>query len=230
MFFRGIVEELLFFLRGETDSKILEAKNINIWRGNTSREFLDKHGFTHREEGDMGPMYGYQWRRFNGDSEKGDQLREVIHLLRHEKESRRILMTDYNPLQAKQGVLFPCHSIIIQFYVEGGYLDMFVYNRSSDTFLGLPFNIASSALLLEIIAKTVGLQARHLHMTLGDVHLYKNHLDVALSQLELIPCVLSRLTIKARLDCVEHIDNLRYEHFYLDGYVSHPSIKAEMVA
>ena len=170
MFFRGIVEELLFFLRGETNSKILEEKGVNIWKGNTNREFLDSLGLTGRKEGMMGPMYGYQWRFFNAKYdetsgkplEKGiDQLKNVISTIKNNKDSRRIIMTDYNPCQVSQCVLYPCHSIVIQFYVSDGQLDMFCYNRSQDLFLGVPFNIASSALLLSIIAKICLLQPRY---------------------------------------------------------------------
>ena len=116
---------------------------------NTTREFLDKMGFDYKE-GDMGPMYGYQWRNFN--SQGVDQLKEVIELIKKDSHSRRIIMTDYNPLQAKDGVLYPCHSLMIQFYVHNRKLSIKMYQRSADSFLGLPFNIASTSLLLCIIS------------------------------------------------------------------------------
>lgn len=228
MFWRGVVEELLFFLRGETNSKLLEEKGVNIWKGNTSREFLDAHGFKDRAEGEMGPMYGYQWRRFNGD-ESCDQLANLLHHLRTDSNSRRLLMTDYNPAQASEGVLYPCHSIVLQFYVEGEYLDMFCYNRSSDVFLGLPFNIASSSLLLCIIAKACQLTPRYFNLTLGDTHIYSTHLTACEEQIARTPYVLPTLTINPDLYSISDLEELKLEDFVLEGYKSHPSIKAEMV-
>lgn len=239
MFFRGIIEELLFFLRGDTDSKLLEEKGVNIWKGNTKREFLDNLGMVDREQGIMGPLYGYQWRFFNAkyDETTGkpleegiDQLKQVIDTIRVDPYSRRILMTDFNPLQAQQGVLYPCHSLLLQFYVSGGYLDMSCYNRSQDTFLGTPFNIASSALLLMIIAKVTNLVPRNLHMNLGDVHIYKQHYDSALGQIERRPYPFPKLTIKKDLQSLADIEALQFEDFSLQNYQSHPAIKAEMVA
>lgn len=234
MFFRGIVEELLFFLKGETNSKILEEKGVNIWKGNTSREFLDKSGMNNRKEGMMGPMYGYQWRNFNApyDEEKGrgtegfDQIKYVIDLIKTDPSSRRIIMTDYNPLQAKEGVLYPCHSILNQFYVSDKFLDMSVYNRSQDLFLGTPFNIASSALLLFIIAKMTNLTPRMLHMSLGDVHIYEQHYDAVFTQIRRNPFSFPKLKIKH----IENIDNLSSSDFVIEDYNSHPSIAAPMIA
>lgn len=225
MFLRGIVEELLFFLRGQTDSKILEKKGVNIWKANTE----DRGGL-------MGPMYGSQWRHFNADLDdfdvetstyKGgyDQLENVINLIRTDPKSRRILMTTFNPVQADKGVLYPCHSIVNQFYVDGQYLDMTCYNRSSDLFLGLPFNIASSALLLHIIAKLTGYKPRMLHLYLGDCHIYEPHIDAVKTQLERIPKRPPELTI---LD-FERVEDLSYEHINLKNYESYESIKAEMI-
>jgi thymidylate synthase len=171
MFFKGICEELLFFLRGDTDSKKLSNKGIKIWEKNTDRTFLDSMGFTQREEGDLGPMYGFQWRHFNAEyngcnedyTEKGvDQLKYVLNELKTNPNSRRIIMTTYNPQQAKDGVLFPCHGISIQFNVqetEDSYIVNLSQNqRSADYFLGLPFNIASYALLLELICHQLNLE------------------------------------------------------------------------
>lgn len=239
MFFRGIVEELLFFLRGDTDSKVLEDKKINIWKGNTERTFLDNNNMKDRKEGMMGPLYGYQWRHFNAkydentgkNLEQGiDQLENVVQLLRTDPNSRRILLTDYNPLQASQGVLYPCHSIIIQFYVDDGYLDMFCYNRSQDLFLGVPFNIASSALLLTIIAKLTNLTARHLNISMGDCHIYKQHYCIISQQISRDCKVFPQLKINAELKNLKDIENLNFEDFILENYISHPAIKAEMIA
>lgn len=234
MFFRGIVEELIFFLKGETDSKLLEAKKINIWKGNTNREFLDAHGKTTYEEGDMGPMYGYQWRNFgkeykNLDSKGVDQLLNVINTIKTDPKSRRILMTDYNPAQADEGVLYPCHSIIIQFYVDdqGKFLDMYCFNRSSDLFLGLPFNIASSALLLTIISHLTNLSPRMLYLSLGNCHIYEEHFKQVEEQLTRIPFQFPLIQV---VKPFEKVEELTFEHFEVIAYKSHESIKAVMVS
>ena len=239
MFFRGIVEELLFFIKGETDSKILENKNINIWKGNTKRDFLDTNGFEERKEGIMGPLYGYQWRYFNADYdeknakplEKGiDQLKEVIELIKNNPTSRRILLTSYNPEQSKKGVLYPCHSIIIQFYVHENYLDMFCYNRSQDLFLGVPFNIASSALLLILIAKITDLTPRFLNISMGDVHIYKQHYELAKCQIIRKCYQFPELKINKNITSLEDVEKLNFEDFILENYSFEPPFKTEMVA
>lgn len=237
MFFRGIVEELLFFLRGETDTKILEQKGIYIWKQNTSREFLDSLGMFSRPEGLMGPMYGYQWRNFNaaydnetGISENGiDQLKNVVTTILKEPASRRILMTTYNPLQVSEGVLYPCHSLILQFHVMDGYLDVICYNRSQDVFLGTPFNIASTALLLTIIANMTDLMPRKLIMNLGDVHIYKDHYEIATEQIWRNTFHFPSLLINKKI-ILEEIEKLNFENFILENYKCHPAIKAAMIA
>lgn len=227
MFFRGIVEELLFFIRGETNSKLLEEKGIKIWKGNTSREFLDKKGFDYKE-GEMGPMYGYQWRCFNGEL---DQLQKVIDQIKNDPYSRRILLTDYNPLQAEKGVLYPCHSIIIQFYVSKDiYLDMKVFNRSSDCFLGLPFNIASSSLLLMLIAKMCDLTPRNIYIDLGDAHIYEQHLNQVKEQCSRFPYKFPKLKIEKDLSNISDIENLEFKDFIIEDYSHYPSIKGKMIA
>lgn len=239
MFWKGIVEELLFFLRGDTDSTHLEEKGIKIWSGNTNRKFLDSHGFNERDTGVMGPMYGYQWRNFGAEYDEKtarsvqpgvDQLKEVIDQIRDDPHSRRHLMVDYNPAQAKQGVLYPCHSIVLQFFVDREYLDVFCYNRSSDLFLGLPFNIASSALLLSIIANITELTPRYLNLTLGDAHIYKEHFDAVRTQIDRTCYALPTVTINKDLFSVEDVENLKLEDFELKGYNCHPGIAAPMIA
>jgi thymidylate synthase len=239
MFFRGIVEELLFFIRGETDSKKLEEKNVNIWKGNTNRTFLNTIGMTSRKEGIMGPMYGFQWRHFNApynpdtgkaESKGIDQLEKVIDMIKSDPTSRRILMTDFNPAQVEQGVLYPCHSIIMQFYVEDTYIDCFCFNRSSDLFHGLSFNIASTSLLFLLIASVTKLNARYLHLSLGDSHIYSEHLDAVKEQLTRRPFTLPKLTITKELRNVNDIENLTISDFILDNYKFHDTIKVDMVA
>lgn len=240
MFFKGIVEELLFFIRGDTNSKLLEEKGIHIWAGNTSREFLDTHNFPTRQEGMMGPMYGFQWRHFNGtyDEQTGkgtgglDQLKELIENLKSDPFSRRHLLTDYNPEMAKSGVLYPCHSIVLQFYVSDDkqYLDAFCYNRSSDVFLGLPFNIASTSLLVRLIAQVAGYTPRFVNIALGDAHIYACHTDAVKEQVARSPYPFPKLEIKKTLSTIEDIETLEFQDFDLIHYASHPNIKAKMVA
>ena len=236
MFFRGIVEELLFFLRGDTDSKILEEKGINIWKPNTSVDFLKSCNLDYKE-GEMGPMYGYQWRFFMKEYKPEckpeckpeysgvDQLLNVIKTIKENPKSRRIIMTSFNPAQVDQGVLYPCHSIVIQFFVENGYLDMYCYNRSSDLFLGLPFNIASSSLLQTLVAMWTGLVPRYFNLSLGDCHIYSQHFEAVETQLKRVPRKFP--TIDTVIDSIE---KLEFENFKLCEYTCYPSIKAEMVA
>ena len=239
MFFRGVVEELLFFVRGDTDSKLLEDKKINIWKGNTNRDFLDSVGKNKRRKGVMGPMYGYQWRNYNapydeeksGPKEKGlDQLNIVIDQIRNDPHSRRILLTDFNPLQAGDGVLHPCHSIILQFYVNEGFLDIFCFNRSSDLFHGLPFNIASTALFHTLIAKITGLTPRKFILSLGDAHIYESHYDVVEKQLQRIPYKFPVLKIDKELKTLEDVENMEYGDFNVVDYSYYPTLKADMVS
>ena len=232
MFWKGIVEELLFFIRGETDSKKLEEKGINIWKGNTSTEFLEKMGLDY-QEGNMGPMYGYQWRFFNkplNQQEGGiDQLKELIQLIKSDPHSRRLLMTDYNPSQVHQGVLFPCHSLLLQFYVEGDKLSVKMYQRSADLFLGLPFNIASTSLLLTIISELCSLRPSNVTISLGDCHIYESHIDAVMKQLSRTGYDLPKLEIP-KFKTLEEVENSVLEDYQLVGYHSHSGIKAEMIA
>lgn len=221
-FWRGIAVELLFFIHGYTDSKILAKQGIHIWDGNTTREFLDNRGLSDYEVGDMGPMYGWVWRhwgaRYRGckayidafdvvvnetedNEEEIDQLREVITKLLHKPEDRRIIMTDYNPTLIPQSVLAPCHSIHNHFKVrvekDGTYLDMITYQRSADMFLGVNFNIPSDALLQTIIAEAVHMKPGIMHVRFGDSHVYKSHKDAVLTQYERSPSsTFPKLTIE----------------------------------
>jgi dihydrofolate reductase/thymidylate synthase len=241
MFMRGILEEFLFFLRGDTDSSILSERKVRIWEGNTSTEFLSAKGLPYAK-GVMGPLYGWQWRRFNApytldqtgrphtEYQPGlDQLAKVVRDIHNDPTSRRILMTTFNPAQVDSGVLYPCHSLITQFYVDGSELDMFCYNRSQDTFLGTPYNIASSALLLMIIAQLTGKTPRILTISCGDVHLYEEHLDVARQQLERLPYRFPQLRIPC-ISSIHQIPDMTSSDFVLQEYVHHRVLKAPMVA
>lgn len=183
VFFRGVLEETLFFLRGQTNTQILSDKGVKIWESNTSREFLDKSGLTNLDERDMGPMYGFQFYHFgtkydNSDLQGFNQFEYIINLIKTDKFSRRIIMTSFNPSQAMQGCLYPCHSLVLQFYVdrvpsgvegisstsvilkgdkcvEEYRLSMICYNRSQDLFLGTPWNVAYAALIIHIVCSYI---------------------------------------------------------------------------
>lgn len=242
MFTKGVIEELLFFLRGETDTNKLMDKGVNIWKGNTTREFLDKRGLKDLPEGDMGKGYGFQWRNFGGYisqdvvgdgsyelfEHKGvDQLSQVIHTLKTNPTDRRIIISAWNPYQLPEMALPPCH-ILVQFYVDNGKLSAQFYMRSVDTFLGLPFNILSYAILTRIVAKTVGMEAKELVFVGGDTHIYLNHFSQVVEQICREPYPFPTMTISKKLESVEDIEALELSDFHFEGYQSHPSIKAEM--
>lgn len=236
MFLKGVVEELLFFLRGDTDTKKLEAKGVNIWKGNTTREFLDKRGLQHLPEGDMGKGYGFQWRKFGQTSdvydnawavEGVDQLAQVIHTLKTNPTDRRIIISGWNPNQIPETALPPCH-MMVQFYVDSGKLSAQFYMRSVDTFLGLPFNLLSYAILTRIIAQTVGMEAKELIFVGGDTHIYKNHIEQVKEQISREAYPFPTMLINKKLETVEDIEALQLSDFEIQGYESHPSIKAEM--
>ena len=248
MFFRGIFEELLFFLRGQTNTKLLEDKKVNIWKNNTSREFLDNAQLNHLEEGDMGPLYGFQLRHFGAKytnfstdySGKGfDQLHNVIHLLKTDRFSRRIMMTTYNPSQVKEGPLPPCHGIVIQFGIEGNNkLSCHMHQRSADFFHGVPFNIASYALLVHIICALVNnaddnddnndkLEPGKLTISFGDCHIYESHISVVHKQLTRAPHPFPKLLFKKK---ITSIDNLQFDDVDIVDYTFYPPLKADMVA
>jgi len=183
--------------------------------------------------------YGYQWRYFNAEYDEEtanpktqgiDQLSNVIELIKSDPTSRRIFMTDYNPSQLDQCVLPPCHSIVLQFYVDDDYIDLFCYNRSQDLFLGTPFNIASTSVLLILISKLTNKIPRHFHLSLGDAHIYEQHIDSVKTQISRFPCRFPKLKIEKDLTTISDIENLTFENFSLEDYNHHPSIKAEMVA
>lgn len=235
MFWRGIVEELLFFIRGDTDTKKLSNKNIKIWNLNTNKEFLNKMNLNY-DEGQMGPMYGYQWRFFNKPFNTEtklnsgiDQLKNIINDIINDPMSRRLLMTDFNPEQVNQGVLYPCHSIIIQFYIQQNTLNLSMYQRSGDMFLGVPFNIASTALLLHIIASITNLVPGIINLILGDYHIYEEHINATNIQLARIPYTLSKLKMKHFKD-LDEVENATIEDFELENYQFHDAIKTFMIA
>jgi thymidylate synthase len=231
MFFKGIVEELLWFLRGSVNSKELESKGVNIWKGNSSREFLDANGFFNYDEGYLGPIYGYQWRSFNG---KIDQLKYLLEEIQLEN-SRRILINAWNPCQLHEQALPPCH-ILYNFFKNNDEISCMMYMRSSDLFLGLPFNIASTALLTHIIAKVSGFKVKDIAISICDCHIYHEHIEPLNIQLERIPYEFPSIHIKKEIDInnlsidekIKWIENLTFEDFELINYNYYPTIKAIM--
>jgi thymidylate synthase len=223
-FWKGIVEELLFFIKGKTDTKILEEKGVKIWKGNTTREFLDNRGLTHLNEGDMGKGYGYQWRKFN---DSVDQLKQVIQDIKNNSTSRRLIVSAWNPKQLKECALPPCH-ILFQFFVQDGKLSCQLYQRSADVVLGVPFNIASYSLLTCIIAKCCDLKpGKFIHIT-GDTHIYNNHLKKLDKLICRKPYPFPKLTIEKDLSSVKDIEKLTFEDFKLTEYRHHKFMRFEM--
>lgn len=233
VFWRAVVEELLWFIHGQTDAKILQEKNIHIWDGNSNREFLDKCGFSDREEGDLGPVYGFQWRHFGAKyrncrdtykDEGVDQLQQVIDTIRNNPNDRRIIMSAWNPVDIPQMALPPCHCLA-QFFVANGELSCQLYQRSADMGLGVPFNIASYALLTYMIAHITNLRPGDFVHTLGDAHVYNNHIEALTEQLTRKPRTFPKLVIKRKLKCIE---DFTFKDFELINYNPYPKISMEM--
>ncbi|RPD59512.1 thymidylate synthase [Lentinus tigrinus ALCF2SS1-6] len=241
-FLRGIVEELLWFVRGCTDAKQLSAKGVKIWDGNGSKEFLEKRGLGHRREGDLGPVYGFQWRHFGAPYEdcdadymgKGvDQLAECIHKIKHDPTDRRIILSAWNPAAIPEMALPPCH-MMCQFYVHlpppsdptsKPRLSCLMYQRSADLGLGIPFNIASYALLTHMVAHVTDTEPHELIIQLGDAHVYRDHVDALRTQLEREPRSFPKLRWSRK---VEAIDDFVSEDIVVEGYNPHPSIAMKM--
>merc|ERR1712129_104491 len=233
VFYRGIAEELFWFIRGSTSAKELQDKNVRIWDGNSSREFLDSIGLKDREEGDLGPVYGFQWRHFGAEytsmhadySGQGvDQLADVIDKIKNRPDDRRIIMCAWNPADLDKMALPPCHCLV-QFYVADGELSCQLYQRSADMGLGVPFNIASYALLTIMIAHVTGLVPGDFVHTLGDAHVYSNHVEALKVQLEREPKEFPKIVIKRK---VEKIEDFNIDDFDVVGYESHPKIAMNM--
>jgi thymidylate synthase len=244
IFSKSVIEELLFFLRGETDTTKLEEKGVNIWHGNTTREFLDNRGLHDLPAGDMGKGYGYEWRNFGGKitsnkydnnkpsptnryAEGVDQLQQVINTLKTNPTDRRIIISAWNPKDLPEAALPPCH-IMVQFYADKNQLSSQFYMRSVDSFLGLPFNILSYAVLTRIIAETVGMKAKELIFVGGDTHIYKSHLGAVMEQLTREPFDFPTMIIDKQLSNVQDIENLQFSDFKFENYQCCPAIKAEM--
>lgn len=210
---KSIIYELLWFLRGETNIKFLKENNVSIWN-----EWAD-------ENGELGPVYGYQWRSWPClDGSKIDQISQLIHEIKTNPDSRRLIVSAWNVSDIPKMALPPCHCFF-QFYVKDGKLSCLLYQRSCDVFLGVPFNIASYALFTMMVAKVCNLEPCEFIHTLGDTHLYLNHLDQARSQLTRQPRPLPKMLINQD---VNNIFEYKYEDFQLVDYNPHPHIKAEI--
>jgi thymidylate synthase len=226
---KSILHELLWFLRGETHVKSLQDAGVRIWNEWATPEQTARFG---RQEGDLGPVYGHQWRNFgatkraDGTYEKDgvDQIKRLLRDIQESPHSRRLLVTGWNPKEADQVALPPCHTLF-QFYVQDGELSCQLYQRSADVFLGVPFNIASYALLTMMIAQVSGLRPGDFVHTFGDAHLYKNHLEQARLQLTREPRKLPQMRINPD---VKDLFAFRFEDFQLEGYDPHPHIAAEV--
>jgi thymidylate synthase len=208
---KSIVHELLWFLKGDTNTRYLNEHGVSIWN-----DWAD-------EKGDLGPVYGHQWRSWPAqDGSAIDQIAAVVRMIRSNPDSRRLIVTAWNPADVDKMALPPCHCLF-QFYVAEGRLSCQLYQRSADIFLGVPFNIASYALLTLMMAQVTGLKPGAFIHTLGDAHLYSNHLEQAKLQLMRQPFTLPRMIIDPK---VTDIFAFRYEDFRLEGYQAHPHIAA----
>lgn len=210
---KSIIYELLWFLKGDTNVKYLQEHGVSIWD-----EWAD-------ENGELGPIYGHQWRAWpDGKGGTIDQIKNVLELIKHQPDSRRMIVTAWNPAEIGQMALPPCHCMF-QFYVADGRLSLQLYQRSADTFLGVPFNIASYALLLMMVAQVTGLKAGDFIHTTGDTHLYLNHIEQARLQLTREPRPLPHMHLNPD---VKDLFDFTYEDFELTDYNPWPHIKAEV--
>ena len=210
---RSIIYELLWFLRGESNINYLQEHGVHIWD-----EWADTSG-------ELGPVYGVQWRSWQaGDGQTIDQIRQVIEQIRAQPHSRRLIVNAWNVGEIQRMALPPCH-VLFQFYVSNGRLSCQMYQRSADVFLGVPFNIASYSLLLMMVAQVCDLQPGEFIHTLGDTHLYLNHLEQARKQLTRQPFPLPRMTLNPEIKSIFGFD---YADFKLEGYQAHPHIRADI--
>lgn len=209
---KSIIHELLWFLKGDTNIKYLKENGVRIWD-----EWAD-------ENGNLGKIYGHQWRSLEGDGVTIDQIQEVVDTLKTNPDSRRIIVSAWNVAQLDQMALPPCHCFM-QFYVANGKLSLQLYQRSADLFLGVPFNIASYSLLLLMMAQVTGLEAGEFIHTFGDVHIYNNHIDQIKEQLTREPYKLPTMVLNKE---VTNIFDFKYEDFTLVGYEAHPHIKGQV--
>ena len=232
VFWRGVAEELLWMISGSTNANELSDKGVKIWDANGKREFLDARGLTDREEGDLGPVYGFQWRHFGAKyvdmhtdytGQGVDQLANIVETIRTNPNDRRMVMSAWNPAALDDMALPPCH-LLCQFFVAEGRLSCQMYQRSCDLGLGVPFNIASYALLTRLVASVTGLKVGKLTLCLGDAHVYLNHIEPLKEQLERTPRAFPLLRIATR----DSIDAFTFDDLDLVAYAPDKPIKMTM--
>nr|AGL08710.1 bifunctional dihydrofolate reductase/thymidylate synthase [Neospora caninum] len=236
VFWKGVLEELLWFIRGDTNANHLSEKGVKIWDKNVTREFLDSRNLSHREVGDIGPGYGFQWRHFGATykdmhtdytGQGVDQLKKVINMLRTNPTDRRMLMTAWNPAALDEMALPPCH-LLCQFYVENDRdLSCVMYQRSCDVGLGVPFNIASYSLLTLMVAHVCNLKPKEFIHFMGNTHVYSNHVEALKEQLRREPRPFPIVNILNK-ERIQEIDDFTAEDFEVVGYVPHGRIQMEM--
>lgn len=233
VFWRGIVEELLWFLRGSTNVSELQKKNVHIWDGNTTRAFLDSIGLQHLEENDAGASYSFQWRHFgakyvdchtNYEGQGFDQVKHIIHELRHNPNSRRILLSGWNPCDLDKTCL-PCCHVSYLFTVREGKLSCLLFQRSADVGCGVPFNIASASLFTHMLAHICNLKPGELVYTIGDAHIYLNHIDKLKTQCSRIPRLFPNISLS---EDVNEIEDFTSDNIHLQSYTPHGKIKLAM--
>lgn len=237
MAWKTVIKELLWFARGDTDSRSLQREKVGIWNGNASREFLDSRGLQHLREGDLGPVYGFQWRHAGAQystceadyaGQGVDQLEGVRTALQTDPHSRRMIVSAWNPADLDKMALPPCH-MLSQWYVDGrGRLWLQLYQRSGDMFLGVPFNLFSYAVLLRMMAEQVGREPGGMVHVLGDMHIYEGHTDVVKEQLGRCPYAPPRLSVKG--GGARSWEAFELADFELQGYQHGPGLQAPMVA
>ncbi len=234
VFFKGVVEELLWFIKGSTDSNLLSEKGVKIWDVNGSREYLSSIGLPEREQGDLGPVYGFQWRHFgaeykdknsNYENQGIDQLSWVINQIRTNPSSRRIIINSWNVKDIPKMALPPCH-VMCQFIITSdNKLNCILYQRSADVGLGIPFNIASYSLLTCMISSITNLTPGEFVHHMGDTHIYKEHILALQEQIKRKPYSFPSLKIRKR----NEIDEFTFEDFELINYRSHPRLEMKLI-
>ncbi|ORZ16529.1 thymidylate synthase [Absidia repens] len=239
VFYRAVLEELLWFIRADTNSNHLSERGIKIWDGNGSRQYLDKIGLGHRRQGDLGPVYGFQWRHFGAEyidcdtdytGQGVDQLQTIIDTIKNNPTDRRIILSAWNPADIPKMALPPCHAFC-QFYVsspkqgERSRLSCVLYQRSCDMGLGVPFNIASYALLTRMIAHVTDLEPGEFIHTMGDTHVYVDHMDALNQQLTREPTPFPTLSFARKIDS---IDDFTFDDFILHDYRPHAKLDMKM--
>jgi thymidylate synthase len=229
------LKELFWFMKGDTNNQTLKDQNVKIWNQNSSREFLDERGLHHLTENDLGPVYGHQWRHYNAkyqncftnyENRGVDQLQNVIDQLKDKetRNSRRIILNAWNPVQIDEMALPPCH-VLSQYLVKGDELSVLLYQRSGDVGLGIPFNIASYSFLAHILGKHCDLKPKEFIHVIGDAHIYEEHIEPLKKQIAKIPYQFPKIKVKNKYDVIEKYGMKDIE---IDNYKFHEKIEMEM--